>query len=77
MLIRLLDITDTSHGVPYNILRVTQEQSAEEKETDRGRYRKEKCREMEERMRSIGKVCETKMTTEGWAQRESMKTTIL
>lgn len=43
MLIRLLDITDTSHGEPHNILRVTQKQSAKEKETagreDGGRYR--------------------------------------
>lgn len=42
LLIRLLDITDTSHGVPCNILRVTQKQSAKEKETagreDGGRY---------------------------------------
>lgn len=36
MLIRLLDITDTSHGAPYNILLVTQKQSAKKTESAQG-----------------------------------------
>lgn len=53
MLIRLLDITDTSLGTPYNTLLVTQNQSAKETERvrreDGWRYRQKSDAEKEEK----------------------------
>lgn len=84
MLIRLLDMADTSHGVPCNILGVTQKQSAKKKETEGqeegGRSSEERCR-VKKTERHLGwkegKPEEGKMTTDVWAGRESMKTSVL
>lgn len=84
LLIRLLDIADTSHGVPCNILGVTQKHSAKKKETagreEAGRSSEEQCRAKKTERHlgwKEGKPEEGKMTTDEWAGRESMKTSLL
>lgn len=76
MLIRLLDITDTSHGAPYNILLVTQKQSAKKTESAQGERtdgRRKARRDGEKKMqrhldwrarRDAGRKCDREMTTD-------------
>lgn len=77
MLIRLLDITDTSHGAPYNILLVTQKQSAKKTERARrargpmedgkqgGMVKKKMQRHLDWRARrDAGRKCDREMTTD-------------